>query len=82
MDSVNSFHIKKCPPIKKAVFELVKKMVEWIVMDIWDEEDRWLLEGRNSLDQQGQRPEGLGQLPPSYTSPPSLRWSPSPSTSG
>ena len=27
VDSVYSFPIKKCPPIRKAVFELVKKMV-------------------------------------------------------
>ena len=28
VDSVYSFPIKKCHPIKKAVFELVKKLVE------------------------------------------------------
>ena len=27
VDSVYSFPIKKCPPIKKAVYELVKTMV-------------------------------------------------------
>ena len=49
MDSIYSFPIKKCPPIKKAVFALVKKMVEWKVTDIWDEENNWLLEGRTVL---------------------------------
>ena len=49
VDSVYSFPIKKCPPIKKAVFELVKRIVEWKVTDIWDEENNWLLEGRTVL---------------------------------
>ena len=49
VDSVYSFPIKKCPPIKKAVFQLVKKMVEWKVQDNWDEENNWLLEGRTVL---------------------------------
>ena len=49
VDSVYSFPIKKCPPIKKAVFELVKQMVEWKVTDKWDEENSWLLEGRTVL---------------------------------
>ena len=31
VDSVYSLHIKKCPPIKKAVYQPVKKMVEWNV---------------------------------------------------
>ena len=39
VDSVYSFPIKKCPPIRKAVFDLVKKMVEWTVVDRWDEEN-------------------------------------------
>ena len=49
VDSIYSFPIKKCQPIKKAVFALVKKMVEWKVTDIWDEENNWLLEGRTVL---------------------------------
>ena len=49
VDSVYSFPIKKCPPIKKAVHELVKKMVEWKLTDRWDEENNWLLEGRTVL---------------------------------
>ena len=49
VDSVYSFPIKKCPPIRKAVFGLVKKMVEWKVTDRWDEENNWLLEGRTVL---------------------------------
>ena len=39
VDSVYSFPIKRCPQIKKAVFELVKKMVEWKVTDQWDEDN-------------------------------------------
>ena len=49
VDSVYSFPIKKCPPIKKAVFELVKTMVEWKVQDRWEEENNWLMEGRTVL---------------------------------
>ena len=49
VDSVDSFPIKKCPPIRKAVYELVKKMVEWKVTDKWDEDNNWLLEGRTVL---------------------------------
>ena len=49
VDSVYAFPIKKCPPIRKAVFELVKKMVEWRVIDRCDEENNWLLEGRTVL---------------------------------
>ena len=45
-DSVYSFPIKKCPSNKKAVFGLVKRMVEWKVMERWDEENNWLLGGR------------------------------------
>ena len=43
VDSVYSFPIKRCPTIKKAVFSLVKKMVEWRLADRWDDEDNWLL---------------------------------------
>ena len=49
VDSVYSFPIKKCPPIKKAVFQLVKRLVEWKTTDRWDEENNWLLEGRTDL---------------------------------
>ena len=49
VDSVYSFPIKRCPPIKKAVYELVKSLVEWKVTDRWDEENNWLLEGRTVL---------------------------------
>ena len=49
VDSVYSFPIKKCPPIRKAVFELVKKIVEWKVSDSWQDENNWLLEGRTVL---------------------------------
>ena len=40
--------IKNCPPIKKAVSELVKSMVEWR-LDDRDEGNNWLLEGRTVL---------------------------------
>ena len=53
VDSVYSFPIKECPPIKKAVFELVKSMVEWKLTDRWDEENNWLLEGRTVLIYKG-----------------------------
>ena len=53
VDSVYSFPIKKCHQIKKAVFELVKKMVEWKITDRWDEENNWLLEGRTVLIYKG-----------------------------
>ena len=49
VDSVYSFPIKKCPPIKKAVYQLIKKMVEWKLEERWDEENNWLLEGRTVL---------------------------------
>ena len=49
VDSVYSFPIKKCPPIKKMVFQLVKRLVEWKIADRWDEENNWLLEGRTVL---------------------------------
>ena len=53
VDSVYSFPIKKCPPIGKAVFELVKSLVEWRATDSWDEENSWLLEGRTVLIYKG-----------------------------
>ena len=53
VDSIYSFPIKKCPPIRKAVFELVKNMLEWRVTDSWDEENSWLLEGRTVLNYKG-----------------------------
>ena len=53
VDSIYSFPIKKCPVIKKAVFALVKKMVEWNVVDRWNEENNWLLEGRTVLIYKG-----------------------------
>ena len=49
VDSVYSFPIKKCPTIKKAVFGLVKRMVEWRSTDNWNEENSWLIEGRTVL---------------------------------
>ena len=52
VDSVDSFPIKRCPPIRKAVFELVKKMVEWKATDSWDDEN-WLLEWRTVLIYKG-----------------------------
>ena len=33
VDSVYSFPVKKCPAIKKAVYQLVKGVVEWKVQD-------------------------------------------------
>ena len=53
VDYVNSFSIKKCPPIRKAVFELVKKIAEWRLVDRWNEDDNWLLEGRTILIYKG-----------------------------
>ena len=53
VDSVYSFPIKKCPPIKKGVFELVKRMMDWKVTDRWDEGNNWLLEGRTVLIYKG-----------------------------
>ena len=44
-----AFPIKRCPPIRKAVYQLVKEMVEWKVQDKWDDENNWLLEGRTVL---------------------------------
>ena len=49
VDSVYLFPIKKCPPIWKAVFELVKRFVELRVTDWWDEENNWLLVERTVL---------------------------------
>ena len=49
MDSIYSFPIKKCPSIRKAVFELVKKVLDWKVTDNWEEENSWLLDGRTAL---------------------------------
>ena len=64
VDSIYTFPIKKCPPIRKAVYQLVKQMVEWKVQDNWDEKNSWLLEGRTVLifkggdrnDQENYRP--------------------------
>ena len=53
VDSIYSFPIKKCPPIKKAVFQLVKRLMEWRVIDNWDDENNWLLEGRTVLIYKG-----------------------------
>ena len=49
VDSVYSFPIKRCPPIKKAVYQLVKRLMEWRVIDNWDKENSWLLEGGTVL---------------------------------
>ena len=49
VDDVCPFLIKKCQPIRKTVFELVKRVVEWTPPDRWDEENNWLLEGRTVL---------------------------------
>ena len=49
VDRVYSFLIKRCPPIRKAVFGLVKQMVELKLTDRWDDENNWLLEGRTVL---------------------------------
>ena len=49
VDSVYSFPIKKCQPIRKAVFELVRKMLAWKVTDNCDEKENWLVEGRTML---------------------------------
>ena len=53
VDSIYSFPIKKCHPIKKAVFQLVKRLVEWRVTDTLDEENNWLLEWRTVLIYKG-----------------------------
>ena len=62
VDSVYSFPIKKCLSIRKAVYELVKKMVEWKVTDRWAEENNWLLEGRTVLIFKG----GVRKNPANY----------------
>ena len=49
VDSVYSFPIKKCQPIRKAVCQLVKRMVEWRVTDERDDENNRLLEGRTVM---------------------------------
>ena len=49
VDSVYSFPVKKCPPIRKAVFELVKKTLEWNVVVEWEDENNCLFEGRTVL---------------------------------
>ena len=49
VDSVFSIPIKKCQPIRKAVFELVKKMVEWCVGNEWEEDNNRHLEGRTAM---------------------------------
>ena len=74
VDSVYSFPIKKCPPIKKAVFELVKRMVEWRVTDNWNEENNRLLEGRTVLIFKGGDWKDPAIIAPSPASPPSPRW--------
>ena len=48
-----SLPIKKCLPIKKAVFELAKNTRELKVADALDEENSWLLEGRTVLIYKG-----------------------------
>ena len=53
VDSVYSFPIKKCPPIRKAVFRLVKRLVEWKITERWDDENNWLLEGRTVVIYKG-----------------------------
>ena len=40
---------QEVPPIRKAVYELVKSVVEWKITDRWDDENNWLLEGRTVL---------------------------------
>ena len=44
---------QEVPPIRKAVFELVKNLLEWRVTDSWNEENSWLLEGRTVLIYKG-----------------------------
>ena len=53
VDSIYSFPIKRCLLIKKAVYQLVKKMVEWKLTDRWDEENNLLQEGRTVLIYKG-----------------------------
>ena len=75
VDSVYSFPIKKCPPIRKAVSQLVKSMVEWKVSDRWDEENNLLLEGRTVLIFKGETGRTRQVIARSPASPPSRRWS-------
>ena len=53
VDSVYSFPIKKCQPIRKAVFELVRKVLAWKVTENWDKKNNWLVEGRTVLIYKG-----------------------------
>ena len=69
VDSVYSLPIKRCPAIKKAVYQLVKQIVEWKVQDNWDEENNWLLEGRTVLIFKGGDRKDSCELPP-YNLPP------------
>ena len=81
VDSIYSFPIKRCLLIKKAVYQLVKKMVEWKLTDRWDEENNLLQEGRTVLIYKGreERPRKLQahHLPPNHH-----KDGDSPSTSG
>ena len=52
VDSAYSFPVKKCPPIRKVVYQLVKMMVELNMQDPL-EENNWLLEGRTVLIYKG-----------------------------
>ena len=82
VDSVYSFPIKRCPPIKKAVYTLVKKMVEWKGTERWDEENNWLSKGGPSSFSRAATGKILLIAAPSPASQPSQRWSPLPSTRG
>ena len=44
-----AINIKKFPPIRKAVFELVRKLVELKLTDRWDGENNRLIKGRTVL---------------------------------
>ena len=69
VDSIYSFPIRKCPRIRKAVHQLVKKMVEWKFTENWDEKKNWLVEGKDSVYLQGRRQEKPSELPPYNLSP-------------